>query len=173
MTGISGLVLLFALESSAQRPFPPPHPSGPGGSQWLAGEPNEIPPGLPPMLVKALGLTENQREKIRKLTSKAGSEGARIMARAKLKKAEIVYLWSDGSPERGKIMSKQKEISDLMSKAMELKTRLILNIWDVLTAVQKEKALPFILRRMDSRVERPVPRRDRFAEKPPGIQESK
>jgi len=170
MTGISGLVLLFALEASAQRPLPPP---GTGGPEWHPGDPHEIPPGLSPMLIKALGLTDDQQEKINKLTSKAGLEGARIMARAKLKKAEIVYLWSDGSPERGRIMAKQKEISDLMAKGMELKNRLILDIWDVLTAGQKEKALPFILKRMDSRGERPMPRRDRFAEKPPGRQKIK
>ena len=110
MTGISGLVLLFALEASAQRPLPPP---GTGGPEWHPGDPHEIPPGLSPMLIKALGLTDDQQEKINKLTSKAGLEGARIMARAKLKKAEIVYLWSDGSPERGRIMAKQKEAAKL------------------------------------------------------------
>jgi len=88
-----------------------------------------------------LNLTAEQSAKIQSLRETHLKEVTPLRTQLFSKKAELKLLWVQIDPDKNKIMSKQKEISDLQYRIKEKSTNYRLEIHKVLTPEQQAQRL--------------------------------
>ncbi len=88
-----------------------------------------------------LNLTAEQSAKIQSLRETHLKEVTPLRTKLFTKKAELKLLWAQVNPDKNKIMSKQKEISDLQYSMKEKSTDYRLEIHKVLTPEQRAQQL--------------------------------
>lgn len=131
--GIMLLVAVIAIPVSAR---------GPG---W--GKDHDMGPGYGYGIGKAgcesfnLNLTAEQSAKIQSLRKTHLKEVTPLRTQLFSKKAELKLLWVQNNPDKNKIMSKQKEISDLQYRIKEKSIDYRLETNKVLTPEQRAQQL--------------------------------
>ncbi len=111
------------------------------GSKW------EKDPGMKPgrnmesCAVFNLNLTTEQSEKIRSFRETHLKEVMPLRNQLFGKRAELRLLWVQINPDKSKIVSMQKEISDLQYRIREKKTSYRLEIRKILTPEQQAKLI--------------------------------
>lgn len=131
--GIMLLVAVIAIPVSARGPvWGRDHGVGPGHGYGMG---TEICKGF------NLNLTAEQSAKIQSLRETHLKEVTPLRTQIFTKKAELKLLWVQNNPDKNKIMSKQKEISDLQYRMKEKSTDYRLEIHKVLTPEQRAQQL--------------------------------
>ncbi|MDO9528828.1 MAG: Spy/CpxP family protein refolding chaperone [Syntrophales bacterium] len=88
-----------------------------------------------------LNLTAEQSAKIQSLRETHLKEATPLRNQLFSKRSELKLLWVQINPDKNKIMSKQKEISDLQYRIKEKSTNYRLELSKVLTQEQQAKRL--------------------------------
>ena len=92
-----------------------------------------------PALWAALNLSPEQGQKMRDLRESLFKESIPLRNEIRSKRFELKALWAQTSPDEGKILAKQKEISVLRSDLQEKVTKSRLEMRKILTPEQQAK----------------------------------
>ena len=92
-----------------------------------------------PRILEELGLTKEQREKIRSIHFEIEKNAENIKSQIRIEEIELRELLFEEKPEIKKIEEKIKKIGDLNSELRILKMKKFLKIREILTPEQFEK----------------------------------
>ncbi len=112
-------------------------PMGPGGQGGGKED-------LPPMLMKKLGLTEEQKEKVQSIRSGAEKEKIRMQAEFQIKQMELQEELEKKNVSEKKVDKFIDEIAQLQKKMLGNKIKTMLALKKVLTPQQQEKLKNFM-----------------------------
>jgi len=150
---IAGLcaVFFFAFQAAAEPPQPPmpptPPPGGPGGDAM--DEDDDFSPHMPGHIAEMLGLTPDQLKKIQDLWMKAAEKITPLRAGIELKRAEAMYIWASGTPDKDKLLSKTREIARLFGEIMGVRTQMFIEIYGILTPEQRQMIIPLVAKTLE------------------------
>lgn len=111
-------------------------PMGPGGP----GQEKD----LPPMLLKKLGLTEEQKEKVQSIRSAAEKEKIKVHAELQIKQIDLQEELEKKNVSEKKVDKLIDEIAQLNKKMLESRIKTMLALKKVLTPQQQEKLKNFM-----------------------------
>lgn len=137
-------VVISVMLLSAALAFSQPEPGGPGGP----GGPGEG-KDLPPKLIKKLGLTEEQQEKVKSIRMNAEKEKIKIEAELRIKQIDMQEQLEKKSVNEKEVSKLIDGIADLQKKMLENRIKTILALKKILTPEQQEKIKKFMEMRME------------------------
>lgn len=114
-----------------------PEPGGPGGKD------------LPPQLIKKLGLTEEQQEKVQSIRRNAEKEKIKAEADLRIKQIEMEEELEKKSLNEKEVFKLIDAISALQKKLLESRIKTMLALKKVLTPEQQEKMKKFMQQRKE------------------------
>lgn len=130
----AAMMLLLAMTAAAfSQPMGPGGPGGPGQEK-----------DLPPMLIKKLGLTEEQKEKVQSIRSGAEKEKIRVQAELQIKQIDLQEELEKKTVSEKKVDKLIDDIAQLQKKMLENKIKTMLALKKVLTPQQQEKLKNFM-----------------------------
>lgn len=133
-----------ALLLAAGLAFCQPEPGGPGGPGGMGGGKD-----LPPQLIKKLGLTDEQQDKVQSIRMNAEKEKIKIEAELRIKQIDMQEQMEKKSVNEKEISKLIDAISDLQKKMLENRIKTMLALKKILTPEQQEKLKKFMEQRME------------------------
>ncbi len=124
------LAVIAAAPAMAHREMRVGYGSGPGNVEDIAEKSD-------------LGLTVEQREKIKTLRETHLRDIKPLQDWLYVKSRELRGLWLAGTPDRGSILALQKEVQVLRNQLLDKLTTYRLEAWQFLTPEQQAKVRPY------------------------------
>ncbi len=132
------VVVISVMLLSAALAFSQPEPGGPGEGK-----------DIPPKLIKKLGLTEEQQEKVKGMRMNAEKEKIKIEAELRIKQIDMQEQLEKKSVNEKEVSKLIDAIADLQKKMLENRIKTILALKKILTPEQQEKIKKFMEMRME------------------------
>lgn len=101
---------------------------------------------LPGNRAANLNLTEEQSETVKTITGNYLKETTPLRNQMLSVGSELRLLWSAASPDREKVLAKQRELSGLQAQIDEISAKYRLDCREILTPEQQSKMVPFMPR---------------------------
>ncbi len=113
--------------------------NGPGMNGPGMRRPGRGGPGMGGRVWESLNLTQEQRSKLRQQGFEHGKVSEKLHSDMRIKRLELEELMSSNNPDRARIDSKMKELSDLRLASQKARLDQRDSMMQVLTPEQREK----------------------------------